>query len=272
MKLQYNPKIMANDGIDAIYLLDEPGSYLHASAQQKLCHKLKELSKDNCVIYCTHSHYLLDPEVIPISTIKIAEKKGENFNIKINSVYEYKSNSKNKNAFQPLYDALQLKPFDLNISGKVVILEGIYDYYSFKMFAGSDLQYLPSVNAESISFYISLLIGWQVNFVALWDNDPEGVKYQNLAIEKFGLEFSDKFLLLPHSNKKAKKTILQTYFESSEFSLLKSKLSLPPNTSFEKVISTLFYHEEKVKIISSMTKTQNNFNIAVSFLKEHFNV
>ncbi len=75
MKLEFNPKVV-EDKAATVYLLDEPGSYLHASAQTKLCKKLQQLSASNRVIYCTHSHYLLDPEVIPLSAIKVSEKSG----------------------------------------------------------------------------------------------------------------------------------------------------------------------------------------------------
>ena len=75
MKLEFNPKIRGGEEDRyTIYLLDEPGSYLHSRAQSKLCEKLRQLSDDNIVIYCTHSHYLLDPEIIPINNIQIVEK------------------------------------------------------------------------------------------------------------------------------------------------------------------------------------------------------
>jgi len=76
MKLEFNPKVAGSSDYESIYLLDEPGSYLHASAQRKLCQKLRDLSNDNKVLYCTHSQYLLDPDIIPLNSIKIAEKDG----------------------------------------------------------------------------------------------------------------------------------------------------------------------------------------------------
>jgi len=41
MKLEFNPKIVGNQA-HSIFLLDEPGSYLHAFAQRKLCQKLRK--------------------------------------------------------------------------------------------------------------------------------------------------------------------------------------------------------------------------------------
>jgi len=42
MRLEFNPKVVEEG---TVYLLDEPGSYLHASAQSKLCSKLKPYPK-----------------------------------------------------------------------------------------------------------------------------------------------------------------------------------------------------------------------------------
>jgi len=258
MKLEFNPKVVSSDGVDAVYLLDEPGSYLHASAQAKLCKKLKELSKDNYVIYCTHSHYLLDPEIIPISSIKISDKS-EDFNINLVSIYDYDTGKTKKNAFQPIYDALQIKPFSLDISGEAVLVEGIYDYYCFSMFIGDNYHFVPSQNAESILYYISLMIGWHIKFNAIWDNDPEGRKYHRRAIDKFGNDLSNKLLLLPLRGRQ-KNCILQDFIESNDIQTIKKELGIPKNSNFRKTIVTLFYSDRKKEIIKKLIKTKENFS------------
>ena len=74
MKIKYNPKSTGSNN-DIIYLLDEPGSYLHSVAQERLCHMIKNISnKDGKVIYCTHTHHLLDPKYIPTKFIYIVQK------------------------------------------------------------------------------------------------------------------------------------------------------------------------------------------------------
>lgn len=161
MKLEFNPKSVAG-GAPNIYLLDEPGSYLHASAQGNLCRKLKQLSVKNRVVYCTHSHYLLEPEVIPFSSIRVADKSNMG-SIRLVPIHEHKGNiTERRSAFQPVIDALQIKPVMADLSHRrVVIVEGIYDYYALCMFRGSDaVGILPSVGANSIKFYISMMIAW----------------------------------------------------------------------------------------------------------------
>lgn len=45
-----------------IILIDEPGLFLHATAQRDILNKLEDISKTNQIIFSTHSPYLLDPE------------------------------------------------------------------------------------------------------------------------------------------------------------------------------------------------------------------
>src|ERR1700722_18263994 len=113
MKLEFNPKVVT--GAPAIYLLDEPGSYLHALAQRKLCQKLRDLSEKSWVAYCTHSHYLLDPEVIPVNCVTVAEKDRKGA-ISLIPLTSYRSPVGDKrSALQPVLDALQIKPFALDV-------------------------------------------------------------------------------------------------------------------------------------------------------------
>lgn len=261
MKTEFNPKITSNAGIDAIYLLDEPGSYLHAAAQEKLCAKLAKLSEDNKVIYCTHSHYLLNPEKVPLSSVRIAEKVGKNLTIKLFNIYERDSGRVNRNAFQPIFDALQIAPFSLDIQkNNVIIVEGIYDFYCFKMLLDQKYQFLPSKNADSVLYFISLMLGWNIKFNALWDNDVEGQRYHKEAGEKFSGALKDKFLLLPLIGKR-KSTILQDLFSGDDMQLIKNELCIPANSSFEKVIMTLYYSKKKAGIIKKISlTTKSNFS------------
>ncbi len=264
MKLEFNPKVVNNtDG--AIYLLDEPGSYLHASAQAKLCKKLKSLSETNKVLYCTHSHYLLDPEVVPINTVKVASKNPGNFKIELQSIHEYKDDLKSKkSAFQPIMDALQIKPIVVDLNYKnVLITEGIYDYYAFEMFKEKrEINILPSTNAESVKYFISLMISWKRNYKALWDNDDEGRKEKQEAEKFFGeIEAKNNFYLLPHKTSRTRKTILQNLFAGTDLLMIKTELGLNRNSSFEKTILSLFYSKNKNKILKNISKeTKDNFD------------
>ncbi len=256
MKLEFNPKVRSMDDKDTIYLLDEPGSYLHSSAQAKLCEKLASLSQSNVVIYCTHSHYLLDPDKIPLSYIKIAQKSGDG-SVKLVSLPEYKDDQKDKRlAIQPIIDALKIKPFitDFNFE-YLCIVEGIYDYYIFEMFQGEshNLKFLPAVNADSVKYFISIAIGWRVQYVAMWDNDVEGKKEFAKAQGFFGEQESKRFLLLPSENPRKKSFILQDLFAGGDLKMIKQELELPSNAAFEKTILMLYFSPKRKEIMNKIS-------------------
>ena len=256
MKLEFNPKVRSMDDMDTIYLLDEPGSYLHSSAQAKLCEKLASLSKNNVVIYCTHSHYLLDPDRIPLSYIKIAQKSGDG-SVKLVSLPEYKDDQKDKRlAIQPIIDALKIKPFitDFNFD-HLCVVEGIYDYYVLEMFQNEkhDIKFLPAVNADSIKYFISIAIAWRVQYVAMWDNDAEGKKEYAKAQGFFGEREATKFLLLPSENPRKKSFILQELFAGGDLKMIKQELGIPTNTAFEKTILMLYFSEKRSEILKKIS-------------------
>lgn len=186
IKLKFNPRYKQS-AKNSIYLLDEPGSYLHASAQIELLKELQKVSETNTLIYCTHSHYLLNPNIIKLGSIRIAEKsKG---NISLINFGNYQGKNEN-GALSPIYQALQL-----NISneflGKLVILEGITDFYFFSMIQkysdhfSKDVRLIAGAGSGSSTTMLSLGLSFAENFVVLFDNDKGGSD----AIKKYRGEF-----------------------------------------------------------------------------------
>ena len=261
MKLEFNPKVTS--GLEhSVYLLDEPGSYLHAFAQRKLCNKLLQISESSHVIYCMHSHYLLDPEIIPINSVMVADK-GESSNIRLTRMIDYHEKTKTPwSALQPVLDALQIKPYALDLihAQTTVITEGIYDYYCLELFRNSrPISILPCVGAEFIKNYIPLMIAWQVEFRALWDNDAEGRKQHAQAQSLFGENIAERSLRLLPCNAPNCRWIMQNMFDGTDFVLIRQELGLAEDTSFERTMLSLHYSSAKQSIVERMsqgTRTQ----------------
>jgi hypothetical protein len=263
MKLEFNPKLVGGE-TDAIYLLDEPGSYLHAFAQRRLCQKLRQISQKNWVAYCTHSHYLLDPETIPVNSIMVAEKDS-NGAIKLTPLTNYQALGRDKrSALQPVLDALQIKPFALDLLSPqtTVITEGIYDYFALKLFyTNSKISILPSVGADSIKYFISLLIAWGIDFRALWDNDPEGRRKFKEAAGYFGPEIERLNLRLLPGGSRGGRRIMQSLFDGQDLARLREELGLANNCSFERTLHALFYSARKNELVACMSQaTARNFD------------
>lgn len=258
IKLHYNSEKRDLNDKDTVYLLDEPGSYLHTFALNKLAEQLKNLSVDNKVIYCTHSHNLLNPAYIPINSIRLAEKKdGKISLVKLDhkGIVRPQKNS----AYQSIFDALEVRPPLLDFQYEnIILLEGIYDYYAFTMFAGNELSYFPCVSASSMLNQIPYMIFLGKKYLALWDNDNEGRERLKKAVETFGEVEGEKFLTLKTIDDE-KNTRLEEYFNSDEiFSYSGLKNLTKP--AFSKFVLNLYYHSERDSIINEkFPLTKKNF-------------
>ena len=277
VKLFFNPKKRENDDVDTIYLLDEPGSYLHTYALNKLAEQLKVLSEKNKVIYCTHFHNLLNPDFVPINSIRVAEKVSQG-KILLKRLEDAPLIRHDKNSpYQPILDALEVKPpifeYDYN---NVVLLEGIYDYYSFRMFCSDFFAYFPCVAASSIIKQIPYMIFLGKKYLAVWDDDNEGRARLREATEYFGEVESQRFLTLPPVNG-SPNTRLEEYYDASELDKFRKDHLNDPALSFYKLILKLFYAPEREVLINShFPSTKKNFREVENMMKEklgaHLNV
>lgn len=192
IKLKFNAKYK-NNIHGAIYLLDEPGSYLHASAQEELLKELKVISNTNTIFYCTHSQHLLDPDIINIASIRISDR--DNGAIKLKE-FSKVGTSNARGALTPLYDALRMRIGSLNYaSNKVVITEGITDYYFFNLLSkyseilnGVSCVFVPGAGAGHLKDLISLAIATSDKYLVMLDCDDAG----KCAYKKYKKYFGDE--------------------------------------------------------------------------------
>lgn len=220
-----------------IYLFDEPGSFLHNSAQEILAKAIKELAGVNPVIFSTHSELLLNPEIININNIKIIEKKD-----RLISLVPF-AESKEKRilgALTPLYKALRTNvTLESTIDKVVIVTEGITDFYFWKMLSDK-IVYLPGFGAEQNEYLISIAIGTSKQYIALFDGDTAGEK----AIEKykgfFGEEES-KFWI-KYVNKAGKEIELEDIFSKTDQDRL---TKITGATDLKKAITLLFFSTKK---------------------------
>lgn len=271
LKLHFNPNKREVNDIDTVYLLDEPGSYLHTYALDKLAEQLHRLSKSNKVIYCTHFHNLLNPEFIPINSIRVAEKinKGK---IQIKTLDEVTLTKGLKNsAYQPVLDALEVKPPLLQYQkDNIVLVEGIYDYYSFKMFCSPRIDFFPCAGASSIVNQIPFMIFMDKKYLSMWDNDQEGRSRLSKAKMHFGEREAEKFFTLSTINNQEDAT-LEDYFINQEVENYKEKILGDTKTSLYKLIIDLFYRANREEIITQyFSQTRKNFLSMESNMKSLF--
>jgi predicted ATPase len=176
--------------VNSILLLDEPGTSLHGTAQAKIVEFLWTLSENNQVIYTAHSPFMIDADHLEA----------------IRPVYEDPSTGetrisddvwpKDKDALFPLQAALgyQLAQ-SLFISKRQVLLEGITDYWIFKSLdyaarvtgrEGLDPSIIltPSGGASRMMPLASMLLGHEVDVVAILDGDEPGRREGKRLVDK----------------------------------------------------------------------------------------
>lgn len=223
MKLKFNPKYKQNPE-NAIYLLDEPGSYLHSSAQTELLKKLCSIGEKNSIVFCTHSQYLLDPDVINIAAIKIVSKDDGKIGL---TDYGNSSHQRNLGAFSALRDALHLKiGFDGNQLKKCILTEGITDYYVYRMFCNlPNITIIPGAGCSHLKELISLLIAISDQFLVVLDNDGQGRNNYNKYNTFFGETFIKNCYKYEGIDKTKSDFVLEDLFSEEDRVMIEQEVS-----------------------------------------------
>lgn len=198
-----------------LFLLDEPASNLHTSAQKKILDAIKELSTNSIVIYSTHSQYLINPAWLNGSYIVINDKISDdtlvgnmtfNDESKIFAVkyFTYVGTGKGKTKtsyFQPILDALDYAPSLIEPIPNIIITEGKYDWYTFNymneiILKNERINFYPGGGRDSLWDIIRLYLSWGQNFIVILDGDAGGIKSKNLYKKEFDPFLENKIFTL----------------------------------------------------------------------------
>ena len=175
-----------------IILIDEPGLYLHAKAQKDVLKVLKKISKEGQVIFSTHSPYLIDARRLDRIRLILKEDNGTRIENKIHK-------GADNETLTPIITAIGLDlTQQFSITGKRnVLLEGISDYYFLRALKeylpeseADQVNLIPCVGASKIPQIASLLIGWDLEFLTVLDNDREGKRIARELSEKLSIDES----------------------------------------------------------------------------------
>lgn len=173
-----------------IILIDEPGLYLHAKAQKDVLKVFEEIAKESQVIFSTHSPYLIDAQ--RLDRVRLVIKDDTNGTKVENKIHKNADNE----TLTPIITAIGLDlTQDFSIAGKHnVLLEGISDYYFLQalkefMTKGKTTQanLIPCVGVPKVPQIASLLLGWDLEFLAVLDNDTEGKRIARELAEKLAV-------------------------------------------------------------------------------------
>lgn len=161
---------------NSILLLDEPGLQLHGTAQAKIIDFLEKLSKDNQVLYTTHSPFMINANHLERARAVFEDMDGTT---KVSEdVWP-----RDKDSLFPLQAALGYKlAQSLFISKRQLIVEGTTDQWILhsiipilektgRRTIRSDVVIVPSAGLSHLFPLASMLIGHDIEVAALLDGD-----------------------------------------------------------------------------------------------------
>ena len=211
-------RVFRKDGSkNVLFLMDEPASNLHSSAQNKLLESFSNFPEGFSIIYTTHSHHLINPKWLESTFVVKNEGLDYEFEDKYKAIdtdikiYKYRDfvskHPDQTTYFQPILDVLDYSPSRLENIPNVVMIEGKNDFYTLKYFyekilcCTGQLNLMPGGGAGSLDDVIRLYLAWGREFIILLDAGKEGLKQKKRYEELFGVIVNDKIFSLKDIDK-----------------------------------------------------------------------
>lgn len=162
----------ANENVPNIILIDEPGLFLHAKAQEDILRLLEDSAKEVQLIFSTHSPYLLEADKLNrIRLIHRTKKAGTKIENKVHALAD-------KETLTPIMTAIGLElSVGITALDKVnnVVVEGPSDLYylnAFKKILSKDsVNFIFGGGAGNMPVVGTILHGWGGKVIYLYDND-----------------------------------------------------------------------------------------------------
>ncbi len=162
----------ASENVPNIILIDEPGLFLHAKAQEDILGKLEDSAKEAQLIFSTHSPYLLEADKLNrVRLVHRTNDKGTQIENKVHALAD-------KETLTPILTAIGLE-LSVGISAldkkNNVIVEGPSDVFYLNAFKKilnkNSVNFIFGGGAGNMPFVGTILHGWGGKVVYLYDND-----------------------------------------------------------------------------------------------------
>jgi len=269
---------------EILFLLDEPASNLHQSAQKSLLGTFESIIKKSRLVYTTHSHHLINP--LWLNAAYVIKNKGLKYGGEDNEftsnkteieAYKYKQFVSNyptqTDYFKPILDVLDYQPGLLELVPNIVITEGKFDFFTFKYFkeivlsdSTSSYRFYPGHSASNLDLPIALYESWGRNYVVLLDSDKQGRDQKTRYIKEYSSEGT--IFTLEDVDKGYKNISTEDLFTDHErLEICKEfnpTLTTYNKSAFNTGIQTLYSEKRIPAYISEVTK--NKMKTIIDFL------
>lgn len=271
----------AKDDVANIILIDEPGLFLHATAQKDILKKLEDSAKEVPVIFSTHSPYLI--EIEKLNRIRLISQDRDKGTLISNKIHKDAGNE----TLTPIITSIGL---DLSIGLDIakdnnILVEGISDYYYLNAFKellnfdfGHEIHLIPCVGANKFNFIVPLMIGWGLNYCTVLDNDTQGRSVKTKLLKNFG-HAGIKIIVVSDT----KDDEIEDLFERDDFiehvleanpnevptNLKNSKILKQRGNKYDKVLLSKFFYEKVLNgDIQLLDTTMHNIKILLTKINE----
>lgn len=191
--LQLKASSMESNEAGTIFLIDEPGSSLHARAQEDVIKVFEEIKDKIHIIYTTHSPYLIKLDnLYRLLAVQRANEDNDKSETLVLNAHELGGAS--KDTLSPIYALMGIDFCHQQVIRKEnnVLLEELSAFYylsSFWQLTGSDQSayFMPATGTSNVPTLANLFLGWGLDFIVVIDDDNSGRKiYNELKKNLFG--------------------------------------------------------------------------------------
>lgn len=196
---------------DAILLLDEPGVSLHPIAQEDLFEFFDELSKENLIVYTSHSPFMVNPDQLDrVRAVYFDETGADKGLTKVSADLRAKEKQKSEErSVYPVHAALELAVSPVLLVGcNPVIVDGTSDQYYLSAIKNyliskghitpqKEMLFLPSGSFKGIKAVIPIIAGRDESlpFIIL-DADKPGLQTETQLKSSLYQGDKDKIVML----------------------------------------------------------------------------
>ena len=268
---------------EILFLLDEPASNLHSTAQKKLLSTFENLVTNCKLIYTTHSHHLINPKWLSGAYIvrnKAIDYNGfdgspENTDVEATIYKQFvTAHPEQRTYFQPILDAIEYSPSSLEEVSNIVLTEGKNDYYTFRYMAevilrdeDYDIKFYPGNGADRNNQIIATYLAWGRDFNIFLDGDKAGEDAKTRYIKEFGVVVHDSISTLKDVDPTFNIATEQLFTPQELLDIQKTfdpTATVFNKSAFNTALQNLFISEQ---VITLSNDTKEKFKKILDFLK-----
>lgn len=284
MRTLFNPKHknVKNDKI--LYLMDEPGTFLHESSQKSLAQELKSIINDNFLVYTTHHFQMINLKNISLGNIYIVEKYKKLVSAYKTTAYQGYNDESKKSSVLPILHTLRFSFLDLlreeeTRDKKFLLVEGLHDMYFINIFIQNattlkDVIVYPSVGADQILTNLPEFTFYNNGVYALFDNDEKGVRARNNFVKNVSTKLKKHAFVLPFSGYDeniSDSFTMNNMFEQSDLTSIYNSL-IDANievfdSSYKNVMEALYNNQEIVSTLNLSNELKEKIQTLKEFLE-----